>query len=426
MVSRIKMNYADDFLSMEVPDGKVLGVVDFNEVAGATDEKGELKSALDNPIGHKGINSLTSKGKKTVVLVDDITRPTPANRILPIVLDKLNEAGVPDRDVSILLAVGTHRMMNDHEIKEKIGEEALSRVSVTNHYWKQKEMLVNLGKTPSGVPISVNRRYLEARIKIGIGHIVPHTQAGWTGGAKIVQPGVCGAETTDFTHWSSAKYDLRDLMGIADNPFRLEIENVVRKVGLDFILNVVLNNKKEIVKAVAGDFVSAHRKGVEEAKKVYSTKVATAPEVVVCDSYPACYGLDLWQAGKAIMASYLTIKKGGTIILLAPLPEGVSSEHPELAKFGHRPYNDIKKLVDSGEMKDINAAASSSQIGQILADNVRVVLHSDGLSKQETEDLGFEYGDNPQNALDEAMKRYDDCKVLFLRNACEILPILQR
>jgi nickel-dependent lactate racemase len=424
VVYRIEMNYADDSLSMEVPEGKVLGVIGFNEVACATDERVELESALDNPIGHKGLKSLSSKGKGTVILVDDVTRPTPANRILPIMLNRLNEAGVPDRDISILLAVGTHRMMNDHEISEKVGEEALGRVSVTNHYWKQKEMLTDLGKTASGVPISVNKHYLEARIKLAIGHIVPHTQAGWTGGAKIVQPGVCGAETTDFTHWLSAKYDLRDLMGIADNPVRLEIENVVRKVGLDFILNVILNDKKEIVKAVTGNFVDAHRKGVEEAKKVYVSKVPAPPDIVVCDSTPTCYSVDLWQASKAIMSSYLPIKKGGTIILLAPLPEGVSSEHPELAKFGHRPYKDVKRLVDSGEMRDLNAAASSSQIGQILADNVRVTLYSAGLSKPETEVLGFEYTDNPQNALDEAIRRYGDCKVLFLRNACEILPVL--
>jgi len=426
LVVRIEMNYADEQLDIEVPENRMLAVADFNEVPGVSDEKAEIERALDNPIGHQGVNSLSSKGKKTVVLVDDATRPTPAYRILPLLLDRLNGAGIEDRHIIVMAAVGTHRMMNGREMKEKIGEETLRRVSVVSHYWKNKEMLVDMGKTPSGVPLSVNRRYVEADIKIGIGHIAPHTQAGWTGGAKIVQPGVCGRETTDYTHWLSAKYDLRDLMGVADNPFRLEVESVVSKIGLDFIVNVVLNKEEEIVKAVAGDFVKAHRAGVQEAKKIYCSPVTTPADVVVCDAYPSCYGLDIWQTDKAVMASYLPIKKGGTIILLAPLPEGVSSEHPELAKFGHKPYAHMKKLVESGEMTDINAAAASSQVGQVLADDIRVLLYTTGLTKQETESIDYVYAENPQNAVDETLKRYDgNSKVLFLKNACEILPTLQ-
>jgi nickel-dependent lactate racemase len=339
------------------------------------------------------------------------------------VLDKLNEAGIGDRDIKVFIALGTHRPMSDSEVTEKVGEEVLRRVSVTNHYWKQKDMLMSMGKTPSGVPLSVNKTFLEADTRIGIGHVVPHCQAGWTGGAKIVQPGICGAETTDYTHWLSARFDVRELIGVPDNPVRLEIENVVRSIGLDFILNFVLNKKREIVKAVAGDFVKAHRRGVEQAKKLYLTNIPAKADIVVSDSHPFCYGIDMWQACKAIIASYLAVKEGGTIILLAPLPEGVSSEHPELTQFGHRPYEDVKKLVETGEMKDLNAASSSAQVGQILADKVRIVLFSESLSKQETEGLGFEYTGNPQKAVDDALERYGmSSKIVFLRNGCEVLP----
>jgi len=417
------MCYADKPVNIEVPKDRVLGVADLNEVRGALSETAEIQRALGNPIGHKGIEALAEKGKKTVVVVDDNTRPTPVHKILPILLNKLNDTGIRDGDISVLIALGTHRTMNDAEIRQKVGEEALERVSITNHYWKRKEMLVDMGCTPSGVPLSVNRSFLEASVKIGVGQIVPHCQAGWTGGAKIVQPGVCGAETTDHTHWLSARFHVRELLGVADNPVRLEIENIVRSIGLDFVLNIVLNERREIVRAVSGDFVRAHREGVRDAKRIFLNRIPAAADIVVSESYPSTYGIDLWQASKAIISSYLAVKRGGTIILMAPCPEGVSSEHPELAEFGHRPYEEVRKLVDAGAMKDLNASATSAQIGQILADKVRVVLYSEGISKPVTEKLGFGYADSPQSAVDAALQRHGaDSNILFLRNGCEILP----
>lgn len=424
-MSDIRLRYENDWLSVNVPDNRVLGVVDLNEVNGAPDQTLQIQSALDNPVGHDGIEALRAKGKKTVIVVDDYTRPTPVHKILPVLLDRLNYAGIEDHDIRVLVALGTHRPMSDGELEEKIGEEALRRVSVTNHYWRQMDMLVDMGKTPSGVPLSVNRAFLDASIRIGVGNIVPHCQAGWTGGAKIVQPGVCGAETTGCTHWLAARFDVRDLLGFAENPVRLEIENVVKSIGLDFIVNVVLNRKKEIVKVVAGDFVKAHRQGVEEAKKIYCADIPSKADIVVSDSNPSIYGVDLWQASKAISASFLAVKSGGTIILLAPCREGVSPEHPELAEFGHRPHEEVKKLVENGVMNDLIAAAASAQIGLMLDNKVKVALYSEGIPKEATERLGFEYVDHPQDTVDRALERYGaDSKILFLRNGCEILPTI--
>ena len=419
------MHYGKGFVNIEVPQSRVLTIADLKEMGETESEMTHIERALDNPIGHKGLNALAEKAKKTVLLVDDNTRPTPIHRILPTLLNRLNQAGIEDRDTHILIALGTHRLMSEDEVRNKVGEETFERVSVVNHYWKQKEMLVDVGRTPSGVPLIVNRSFLEANVRIGVGHIAPHCQAGWTGGAKIVQPGICGAETTNYTHWLSARFDVRDLIGVANNPVRLEIENVVRKIGFDFILNLVLDEKGHVVKAVAGDFVKAHREGVKEAKKIFSTAVSTKADIVVADAYPSGYGVDLRQASKAIVSSYVAVKSGGTIILVAPCPEGVSSEHPELLEFGFRPYDDLRKFVETGAIKDLNAAATGAQIGQILADKVKVVLYSEGISKRETTKLGIEHTENPQNAVDEALERHgSNSKILFLNNACEILPTI--
>lgn len=415
-----KIPYDDDWITVDVPASATLRIVDLNQVGGVADETAEIERALDNPVGHGGLETL-AKGKRTVVVIDDNTRPTPVNKILPVLLDRLNHAGIEDRDIEVLVAQGTHRQMSDGELRKKIGETQ-RRISVRKHYWREKDMLVDLGKTPSGVPLSVNRAFLDSSIRIGIGHIAPHCQAGWTGGAKIVQPGVCGAETTDYTHWMSAKFDVRELLGIADNPVRLEIEDTVRNIGLDFIVNTVLNRKEQIVKAVAGDFVKAHRQGVEAAKEIYRASIPSKADIVIADSNPPTYSIDLWQASKAIIASYLAVKPGGTIIVFAPCREGVSPEHPELAKFGHRPYEEVKSLVESGAMNDLNAASASAQIGQVLADNVTIDLYS-RISRAETERLGFEYVENPQTAINRALERHGaDSKILVLRNGSEILP----
>ena len=420
----VQMHYGKSMIDIEVPEDRVVGVADLNRVEGVENEGAEIERALDNPIGHGDFSSWKKKEKRTVVVVDDNTRPTPVHKVLPILLNRLNDAGIADRDISVLIALGTHRTMNDYEVKEKVGEEALRRVSVSNHHWKQKEMFRDLGKTPTGIPLFVDRTYLDASIRIGVGHIVPHCQAGWTGGAKIVQPGVCGAETTDYTHWLSARFDVRRLLGVVENPVRLEIERIVSHIGLDFIVNLVLNDKREIVNAVSGDFVAAHREGVKKAKKIFGVKVSTLADVVVCESYPITYGIDLWQAGKAIIAAYLAVKKGGTIILLSPCVEGVSREHPELSKFGHRRYVEIQNLVETGSMKDVNAAATSAQIGQILADKVKVFLYSDSISRKETEQIGFEHADDVQDVVDRSLEIHgSNSKILFLKNACEILPI---
>jgi nickel-dependent lactate racemase len=170
MISCVKMHLGDELVDIDVPASNVLAIIGPNEVKGASSEKAEVERALDSPVCHGGIGTLAKRNGKVVVVVDDNTRPTPVHRILPILLDRLNKARIGDRNVSVLIALGTHRMVTDNEIREKIGKETFERVSVTNHYWKQKEMLIDMGKTPSGVPLSVSKNYLEASVRIGVGH----------------------------------------------------------------------------------------------------------------------------------------------------------------------------------------------------------------------------------------------------------------
>jgi len=423
MKRAVKLHYGEKWVEIELPEKQILAIVYPKKIHGVPDEIAEIERSLDNPIGHKGLSALSRKGKNTVIICDDYTRPTPTDKILPILLNRLNDVGISDENIKILIAAGTHRYMSVDEIKRKVGKEVMKRIEVMNHYWKDEKMLVGLGKTPLGTPISVNKHVIDADIKIGVGNIIPHCVGGWGGGAKIIQPGVCGAETTDYTHWLSAKFFIKDLLGIAENPIRIEIEEIARKVGLDFIINTVLNSQMEIVRVVSGDFVEAHREGVKVARQVYGVEVPAKAKIVVCDSYPC--DVDLWQAIKAIYAAELVVEKGGTIVLITPCWEGVSSEHPTWLDYGFRPYDEIKKLVEAGKITDLIASADLAIIGRMINEKAKVILCSAGISEAETQKLNFDYAKTPQEAINKVFIAYSPKdKIVVLRGAAELLPII--
>jgi nickel-dependent lactate racemase len=176
--------------------------------------------------------------------------------ILPILLDELNAAGVADRDISIVVALGTHRRMNRDELTARVGEVICNRVTVGNLSQKPEDF-VNLGVTPLGIPIHISRQYLDCDISIAVGNIIPHMYAGWAGGAKMVQPGVTSAVTTGRTHLIAGPR-VYEILGEVDNPVRAEMEEIAIRSGLKFIVNVVLGASGEVAAVVAGDVVKAH------------------------------------------------------------------------------------------------------------------------------------------------------------------------
>jgi nickel-dependent lactate racemase len=423
---KVKVHYGKRELEVSLPKRNLFSVVDLNDVSGAPDENREIKRAIQNPIGHAGIQALAQKGDKTLIIVDDFTRATPAYKILPVIIKELNKAGISDRNIKIMLAGGTHRRMKHEEVVQKIGEQIVERFEILKHdieTVKNKDELVHLGKTPLGTPISVNKHVVEAEIKIGVGQIVGHPLAGWGGGAKIIQPGVCGHETTWVTHWLATKYKGEELLGVADNPIRLEMEEVAKKVGLDFIVNVIQNSRGEIVGVVAGDPVKAHRKGVEIAKKVYGVKVPSKADIVLTDAYP--HDIDMWQAVKGIYAAELVVKKGGTIVLCAPCPEGVSREHPALLEIGYTPADRVEELIRQGKVDDLVGVSDCARVGELLKD-VKIVLCSE-ISKNDTLKLNLNYAETPQKAVKEALVRHgSDAKILILRSAGDMVPIVSK
>ncbi len=241
-----------------------------------------MREKLNQPIGSPPLREI-AKGKSTcVIIVDDLTRPTPAADLLPLLIEELTVAGISEREITILLAGGTHPPASVEDMAKKVGAHLSPAIRVTAH--DSRGDLVDLGKSPGGLPLQVSRAVMECDLKIGVGCIYPHPIAGFSGGAKIVLPAICGVDTTRMMH--DYLRGSRERGGSIHTELRRDMVAVARKVGLDFIANVTLNHRREISGLFAGDVVTAHEEGVRAAQRQYAVPVIPQVDVVVADMYP--------------------------------------------------------------------------------------------------------------------------------------------
>ena len=312
---------------VDIPDGNLIAILEPRVAPQAEeDDASEVRRALSSPIGTPRLRDMAPCGGSVLILIDDNTRNTPADRILPLLLEELEQGGVAPKDVTIMIALGTHRPMTREETERKVGRAILDACRVVEHRWDRPEDLVRLDDTEHGTEVWVNRLLLSSDLVIGLGHITPHRVAGFSGGAKIVQPGVSGGVTTGQTHWISALYDGKDIMGARDNPVRREMDSVAKSAGLRFIVNVILDRDERIYRCVCGDPVDAHRAGCAASREIFGVPFARYADIVVADSYPA--DCELWQAAKGIYSADLALAPGGTLVIVTPCPDGVANGHP--------------------------------------------------------------------------------------------------
>lgn len=408
---------------LTILDENLLGIFSPGEAPYA-DEDDIIRDGLEHPIGSERLGNLVRPDQSVLILSDDNTRLTPVKKILPLVLQELQEAGVPEQQIRIMIAGGTHRHMTQAELLDKLGAEILSRFTILQNHWNNPQEIVKIGDTPQGTPIEVNRHVLEADFVIGIGHIVPHRVSGFSGGSKIIQPGVCGEHTTGFTHWLSAKFSGEEIMGTIDNPVRQEMNEVARQVGFRFLINTVQDHEGHVVKLVSGDIVKAFRAGAKFSKEIFGVRIPRKAPIVIVDSYPA--DIELWQAAKGIYAADLAVADGGVVILVTPCPEGVSVQHHRhIVEFGYRPYREVQEVVMSGQLKELAVAAHLVHGGAVFDKGGRVILVSPGIDEPTTKKLQFDYAASPAQALEQAYALVGhDAEVMVLNQGGEILPLL--
>jgi len=417
----INLSWADSFITLMLPASSILPALARSEPEPSPDPEGEIVRALREPIGQSPLREMLTGHERIVVVADDATRRTPTELILPHLLNELNEAGIPDGQVTLLIALGTHRPMSRDEILQKYGPEATSRIPIENHDWADPAKMVDLGSTPHGVPVAINRQVLEADFVIGVGSIGPHHLVGYSGGAKIIQPGVSGAQTTAEVHLMSVRLR-RNFLGQTDNPVRQEIDQIGREAGLRSIFNTVLDDDGQLVGAFFGNPAAAFAEGVATCQEGHTQHLPAQADIVVASSTP--YDVDFWQAHKTLYPADIAVRDGGTVILVTPCWEGVARTHPSILEFAHRDAEDIDQLVRQGEIVDGTAAALAMAWAKVRS-RAQIVLVSDGISDEEARALGFSRSANVQASIDQAFHAHGpDATVTVLDHAPETVPVI--
>jgi nickel-dependent lactate racemase len=328
---RVKLEYGRTGLDVELPDDRVVGPLAIKPAPPLEDPTTVLRQKLAHPTGSPALAQLARGRQSACIAICDITRPVPNALLLPPILETLESAGIPRDKILILIATGLHRPNEGAELVELVGSEIASRYRIENHHGKVLSEHTYLGTTPKGVPAWIDTRYIEADLKITTGLIEPHLMAGYSGGRKLICPGIAALETVKIWHGPDfLEHPKADCGFLEGNPVHEENTRIARMAGCDFIVNVTLDADRRITSLVAGDMEQAFLEGVKFIENVVKAEVAEACDVVVTSS--AGYPLDttFYQAVKGLTGALPIVKQGGTIILAASLSEGIGS--PEFQK----------------------------------------------------------------------------------------------
>ena len=399
------MDYGKTGLMVDLPNEKVIGPLEIKNAIPLANQSQAISDALANPIGSKPLAEI-AKGKKTAcILICDITRPVPNKVILPQILKTIEEAGVPRSGITILIATGLHRPNEGEELVELVGEDIANNYRVENHHGKETSEHDYLGITPKGVPVYIDSRYIRAELKITTGLIEPHLMAGYSGGRKVICPGIAGIETVKVWHGPKfLEHPNADCGIVEGNPVHEENTYIALMSGCDFIVNVCVDGNRQITWAGAGDMIKAWEAGVSFVRQVVRVPVKEPVDIVLtsCAGYP----LDItwYQAVKGLIGALPIIKKGGTIILVASLTEGlgspefqqVLSENPDLKAFKKRILETDYFVMDQWQLEEFAK----------VIEKCKVKVYSKGLEHSVLNKCHVTPIDSVEQAVAESLQEY--------------------
>jgi len=341
---QIELAFGKTGITVDLPAGFQYRVLEARTATPMPDWQGALESALDCPIGAPPLAELAHGKRSAAISVCDITRPAPNRLTLPPVLSRLEKAGIPREGITILIATGLHRAATAAEIREICGEEIAVEYRVVNHDARDLSSHRHLGSTQSGTPVYIDERFAGAGLHITLGFIEPHLMLGYSGGRKLIAPGLAAQETIEVLHSPKFMRDARAVEGsIEDNPLHRELLEIARRARHDFVLDVALARDRSIAAVFAGDPELAHRSGVEFVSRVLLEMLDEPVDAAITSS--AGYPLDLtyYQCIKGVTAASHIVKPGGSILLVAACAEGAGA--PEFTRMLRGGISDVEFLT---------------------------------------------------------------------------------
>lgn len=307
---------------VSLPEENLLGVLTANKVEYDLTGSAEVVRALEAPIGAPDLGDVVHPGEKIAIVTSDITRPCPTWLIMPPLMEKLHKAGVKDEDVTLVFALGSHRRHTPEEMEHLAGEEVYKRIHCVD---STPDDCVHMGVTKAGTPVDISRVVAEADRRICLGNIEYHYFAGYSGGAKAIMPGVSTRAAIQANHRMMVREEAH-AGKLEGNPIREDIEEAANICGVDYIVNVVLDEHKKIIKAVAGDVTLAHREGCKFLDKTYLKLLDARADIVLVSQGGAPKDLNLYQTQKALDNAKHAVKDGGIIIVMGSCKEGIGEK----------------------------------------------------------------------------------------------------
>ncbi|MHB8990175.1 MAG: nickel-dependent malate racemase, LarAH5 family [Chloroflexota bacterium] len=414
----VTVPYGKTQLRFDLPDTSPPTVIKPVSAPPARDQAGEVSRALEEALAR---HPLPARGN-AVVVVSDGTRPVPNTTILPVLLRRMEDSGIAPERITLLVGTGLHRPPRESELPALLGEEICRRYRVAVHDARDRDRLAEVGTTSRGTPVWINRLYLESDIRVLTGMIEPHQFVGFTGGAKSVSIGLAGEETIEGNH--ALLQDPRSQIGVYEgNPAREEMEEILELVGADLALNVILNNEKQIVAALAGPPREVERAGVRLSAQICQVAVPHSFDVVIASPGGFPKDLEVYQAQKAVAHAALAVREGGTIILVAECPEGSGdARFEEYMAAASSPRDVIQRFRRERFRMGVHKAFLLAR-SMVKA---RVLLVSDRLPEELGRKLLFEQHATVERALESAFARHGrSATVAVMPKASSTIPRIE-
>jgi len=404
---RVRLDYGRTGLEVELPDRNVVKCLGYRPAEPLSNPQAVITERLVRPTGSAPLAELARGRSSACVAICDITRPVPNAVLLPPILQTLEQSGIRRDCILILVATGLHRPNLGDELVEMVGPEIAAQYRIENHHGQNREEHVFLGHSPRGVPVWIDRRYVEAELKITTGLIEPHFMAGFSGGRKLICPGLAHLDTVRVWHGPQFLEHPRATTGCLEgNPVHEENTWIGRRAGCDFIVNVALDEKRRIVEVVAGDMEAAFLEGVEKVRPMVQDTIPEPVDIVVTSS--AGYPLDttFYQSIKGMVAAEPIVKPGGTVILAASLSEGIGSpefqrlfqEHATLDAF-------LERILDAQGDYFVMDQWQLEEMAKVRR-KARIKVVSDGLPPEVLQRLFVEPAPSVESAVAECLAEY--------------------
>ena len=349
---KINLAYGEGHLAVEFPEDRTT-VIEPTAIAGLPDERAALMFALDQPIGASALRQLVRRDSRVTIVFTDITRATPNHRLIPWLLDYLSSL-VPRENITLLNGLGTHRPNTRAELEKLLTPAVVENYRVLNHEPENLAAHVQLGVTRDGTPALLNRHLVVADVRIITGFIEPHFFAGFSGGPKGIMPGVAHLRTVMSNHGARNIGDTSAVFGVTEgNPIWEEMRDIALRAGPSFLLNVALNDERQITGIFAGDLMAAHKVGIEFVRRSAMQPVGELFDVVVTTNSGYPLDMNLYQGVKGMSAGARILKPGGTLILAAECREGMPANSPmdKMLRSVSGPEAVLASLAASGEAR---------------------------------------------------------------------------